>query len=65
MDKLLTPKEFAERIGVSETQLANQRYRRQGCPFVKIGHRTVRYRESDITTYEASCVVQTTNEVAA
>lgn len=46
-DKLLTPAEAAEMLGLDLSTLANWRCERRRVPFVKIG-RTVRYRLADI-----------------
>lgn len=43
MDKLLTPAEVADIIGVDPQLLADWRHRKVGPPFLKLGHRTVRY----------------------
>lgn len=42
-DHLLTPAETADLLGVTELTLAEWRRHRQGPPYLKLGHRTVRY----------------------
>ena len=59
MNKLFTPAQLAERWGMSVEALATQRFRRKGCKFTKLGHKTIRYREDDVLAYEQSCMVQT------
>ena len=44
---LLTEKQVAQYLQVSEKKLQKDRYRGEGIPYVKIGH-LVRYREIDI-----------------
>lgn len=43
MGALLTPAEVADELNLAEQTLANMRHRGGGPPFVKVGHRTVRY----------------------
>lgn len=49
-DRLATVSEVAEALNVTESALAQQRYRHQGLPFVRVG-RSVRYRWSDVEAY--------------
>lgn len=64
---LLTPRETARRLGVSEKTLERDRTTSAyGLPYVKLGHKTVRYRAVDV---EALIVrrmrTSTSEEVAA
>lgn len=47
-DRLLTPADLAEMLGVEVATLVDWRYRRQGPPWIKLGHRTVRYRRTSV-----------------
>lgn len=50
-DKLLTPKQAAEFLGVKETTLANWRStKRYNLPFIKVGS-LVRYKLSDLIIF--------------
>lgn len=70
---ILTTREAAERVRLSETQLERLRLRGGGPDFLKIG-RSVRYRERDIEawlklhltpvrTYKPLCSVQPHSEI--
>ncbi|BBX35747.1 hypothetical protein MMAG44476_11099 [Mycolicibacterium mageritense DSM 44476 = CIP 104973] len=48
--KLLTPKELADILGVSQETLAQNRYLGQGVPYIKVGKR-VRYQLNDVIAY--------------
>jgi len=52
-DKLLTPKQVAERLNISELTLANSRCNGTGImiDFVRISGKAIRYKESVIETY--------------
>lgn len=50
-DRLLTTAEAAERLGLASQTLNNWRSAGIGPAFVKVGSRTVRYRESAIGNY--------------
>lgn len=53
-NELLTPKELAGELLVPPHTLAQWRYQGRGPRFLKLeGH--VRYRRSDVTTWEAEC----------
>lgn len=54
---LLTGRQTAEYIGVSEDTLAQDRYLGRGLPYVQIGRR-IRYRATDIADYLESRVVR-------
>ena len=49
-DPLLTPKEAARFMRVSESWLAKARMRGDGPPYVQIG-RAIRYQQSDLIAY--------------
>lgn len=53
-ERLRNPTELAELIGVDPQLLAEWRSRRVGPPYLKLGHRTVRYRSSDVERWLAS-----------
>ena len=45
---LLTTEQAASYLGISKAFLERDRWRRQTVPFVRIGTRSVRYRQSDL-----------------
>lgn len=47
-DRLLTQREVCQRLGVCKKTLQNMRRRRQ-IPYLRFGHRTIRFRESAVT----------------
>lgn len=59
---LLTEKEVAQRWRVSPGRLRNERVAGKGLAYIKLG-RSVRYRLSDIETYERAHCVSSTSEV--
>ncbi len=56
-DVFLSETELSQRWHVSTRMLQQTRWKGTGCAYVKIG-RIVRYRMSDIRTYEASRTIQ-------
>lgn len=50
MLEIMTAKQLAAELHVSEASLAQDRYRGDGIPFVKIGAR-VRYMRADVESY--------------
>lgn len=50
-DKLLTTKEAAPILGVSEAFLERDRWAGAQVPFIRIGSRAVRYRICDLNAY--------------
>lgn len=57
---LLTAEQLAPFLGTSAAQLAQQRFRGDGPPFVRTGSRSVRYRWSDVEAWlEANTRTQT------
>ena len=57
-DRMLTPRELAERWSKSEKTLETYRRNGEGPAFVRLG-RQVRYRESDVKRWEAENTVTT------
>lgn len=47
-ERLLRPSEAAEMLNLDDQTLANHRCKGVGIPYIKLGSRLVRYRESDI-----------------
>ena len=52
IDKLLTQREVSQRLGVSRKTLQTLRRNRK-IGYVQFGHRTIRFRESDVQTFIA------------
>jgi predicted DNA-binding transcriptional regulator AlpA len=52
LDKLWTPKELSDYLGLTVATMAQMRYTGTGPAFIKLGHQ-VRYRELDIQTWLA------------
>lgn len=50
-DHLVIPQTVADYLGTTTANLAQMRYRGTGPKFVKLGHRAVRYRWSDIEAW--------------
>lgn len=50
LPRLLTARQVAEWLGISEQALAQDRYRGEGVPYVKVGQR-IRYRLPDLVKY--------------
>lgn len=51
MDDVMTAKQLAAELGISEASLAQDRYKGTGIPFVKVGNRRVRYLRVDVMAY--------------
>jgi predicted DNA-binding transcriptional regulator AlpA len=51
MDQLLEPGQVAELLSVTEKRLTEWRYLGRGPDYVKLGHRTVRYRLADVQSW--------------
>jgi predicted DNA-binding transcriptional regulator AlpA len=49
--RLMDEKEVAEKLGFKVQTLRNMRARREGPPYIKVGRRSVRYRENDLESY--------------
>lgn len=54
MDRLLSPSEVCEIMGIRPGTLQKLRQRKKGPPFIRLGHRTVRYPESDLKAWLAN-----------
>ena len=62
IETLLTPKQAAERLNISELTLANSRCNGKGImiDFVRISGKAIRYKESDIKAFiEANTYIHT------
>jgi excisionase family DNA binding protein len=59
---LLTTKQAAQILGVSIAFLERDRWAGARVPFVKIGSRAVRYRNSDLHAYIESRLCQSTSQ---
>ena len=60
MDKLLTTKEAARFLGVSEAFLERDRWAGAEVPFVRVGSRAVRYQVSELEAFVRSRVRKST-----
>lgn len=47
----LRPSEVSALLQISERQLSRQRQARNGIPFIRLGHKLVRYNRSDVEAY--------------
>ena len=61
MDKLLTTKEAARFLGVSEAFLERDRWAGAEIPFVRVGSRSVRYQLSELEAFVRSRVRKSTH----
>ena len=61
MTKLLTTDEVAEMTGLSPETLAQWRWLKKEIPFVRLGKKCVRYRQSDIDAWLAKRLVSVTS----
>ena len=59
--KLLTTDDVAEMTGLSPETLAQWRWLRKEIPFVRLGKKCVRYRQSDIDAWLAKRLVSVTS----
>lgn len=58
-DQLVLPQTVADYLGTTTGNLAQMRYRGTGPKFVKLGHRAIRYRWSDVEAWvEANTLTQ-------
>ena len=57
---LLRPADAAEWLGVSVTQLEQWRGAGKGPVFIKLSHKTIRYRAADLNAYVAARVQTST-----
>lgn len=60
--QLLNTKEAAQYLSVSEAFLERDRWAGARIPFIKIGSRAVRYRQSDLDNHIQSNVKRSTSE---
>lgn len=63
LPQFLKAKEVADWLGISEQALANDRFRGDGIPFVRIGSR-IRYRLADLLQYVEQNTVVPGEQVA-
>ena len=61
--RLINDKELAHKLGIGVQTLRNMRARRQGPPYIKIGRRTVRYREADVEKFLSANTITPTNNL--
>lgn len=61
-DNLLTTKEAARVLGVSEAFLERDRWAGAKIPFIRVGNRAVRYSRSDLDTFVRSRVRSSTSD---
>jgi len=62
---LLTTKEAAKYLNVSNAFLERDRWAGARIPFIKVGARSVRYRQSDLETYLDKQVRTSTSDLGA
>ena len=62
---LLNTKQAAEYLGVSAAFLERDRWAGARIPFVKLGTRSVRYRQDDLELYIEQQVCRSTSEYVA
>ena len=62
---LLNTKQAAEYLGVSAAFLERDRWAGARIPFVKLGTRSVRYRQDDLEQYIEQQVCRSTSEYVA
>jgi len=61
MPRLLTTEDVAEVTGLSPETLAQWRWLKKEIPFVRLGKKCVRYRQSDIDAWLAKRLVSVTS----
>jgi predicted DNA-binding transcriptional regulator AlpA len=64
-ENLLTPQDAAQMLRVSRQHLARLRVEGGGPPFVKLSHRVVAYRPSDVEAWVAARVRRSTSDPGA
>lgn len=62
-NSLLTTKEAARYLGVSKAFLERDRWAGARIPFIKVGSRAVRYRQSDLDAFLDRQVRQSTSDM--
>lgn len=60
LDSLLTSAVLADELGVTESALAKWRVTGDGPPFLKLGHRLIRYPRSGVETWKLDKLRQRT-----
>ena len=60
-DRLLTTKEAARYLGMSESFLERDRIERETIPFKRVGSRSIRYQLSELEAYVNSRTRQSAN----
>jgi len=59
---LFTEKQAAEYLNLSQRALQSWRYSGRGMPFIRISHRCIRYRKSDIDEWLDSRAAKNTSQ---
>jgi len=62
MQQLLNTQQAASYLGVSKAFLERDRWAGAKVPFIKVGSRAVRYRQSDLETFLDSRVRRSTSD---
>lgn len=62
--QLLNTQQAAEFLGVSVAFLERDRWAGARVPFIKVGSRAVRYKQSDLDQYIEACRQRSTSEVS-
>ena len=62
--QLLTTKQAAKHLGVSASFLEKDRWRGARIPFIRIGPRAIRYRETDLSSFLEQQTFGSTSEYA-
>lgn len=62
--QLLNTQQAAEFLGVSVAFLERDRWAGARVPFIKVGSRAARYKQSDLDQYIESCRQRSTSEVS-
>ena len=60
--KLLTTKEAARELGVSQSFLEKDRHNGAKVPFIRIGNRAIRYRQEDLDAFVSANIKRSTSE---
>jgi len=55
----LLPKEVSEITQISESELSRRRQKRDGIPYIKLGHKTIRYKRSDVDAFMDGKLIET------
>lgn len=65
MQQLLNTQQAAQYLGVSKAFLERDRWAGARIPFIKVGSRAVRYRQSDLDDFLDSRVRRSTSDAGA